>query len=83
MSMRIPIRGFLHTGQTTTLLTRTTKTEEEKLLSSMTILIDVDFIPIWTEFFLQSEGMGTYTVMIDSYIRNNSESTTFSSKYID
>ena len=83
MSMKIQIHGFLHTGQTTTSLERTTKTEEEKLFSSITMLTDFGFISIWTEFFLHSEGMGTYTVMIDSYVHNRFKSTTFSSKWID
>ena len=83
MSMKTQIHGFLHTGQTTTSLERTTKTEEEKLFSSITMLTDFGFISIWTEFFLHSEGMGTYTVMIDSYVHNRFKSTTFSSKWID
>ena len=83
MSMKTQIHGFLHTDQTTTSLERTTKTEEEKLFSSITMLTDFGFISIWTEFFLQSEGMGTYTVMIDSYVHNRFKSTTFSSKWID
>lgn len=83
MSMKTQIHGFLHTGQTTTSLERTTKTEEENLFSSITMLTDFGFISIWTEFFLHSEGMGTYTVMIDSYVHNRFKSTTFSSKWID
>lgn len=47
------------------------------------MLTDFGFISIWTEFFLHSEGMGTYTVMIDSYVHNRFKSTTFSSKWID